>query len=109
MKKILLLLAFLALPIRSGSFVSGSATCPASGNAQVSTTSYFLYQLTVQANFANAGKVYVGGSNVSTSTGAVLAAGYSYTVQGQSGSVNPATLYFACGTSSDGITWVGAQ
>jgi len=106
-KKIVLLL--LALSVMAGDFVNGSNTCPSSGAIQVSSTGYSLYQLTVSANLSNAGKVYVGGSNVTTSNGTVLTPGSAFWATKPNNGVNPTTLYFTCDNSTDGITWIGSR
>lgn len=107
--KTLILLALFAVVIHSGDFVSGNRTCPASGNTRVSTTGYALNSLTVTANLANTGYVYLGGSTVDTSSGGVLVPGGSYTISKPANSVNPATLYMACSVTTDGITWIGSR
>jgi hypothetical protein len=89
----------------SGSFYSGSNTCPSSGSKQVSTTSYTLTQLTVSALAANTGKVYFGSSAVASGTGGEVIAGGNYNASGTN--INPAALYFACSASGDSIAWIG--
>lgn len=105
-----ILFTFLLLAIAAllqADYPTGVTTCPSSGNKQVSSTSYSLYQLTVLAPSGNAGTVYVGGSTVTTSTGFPLIAGASYNAAKPSPSVNPQQLYFACSNSGDSITWIG--
>ena len=102
---IILLLAFTSAAFSD--FPSGAAPCPSSGNAQVSTTPYNLYQLTVSANITNTGKIYLGSSNVNTSSGGVLTPGATYNASKPSAAINPAALYFACTVSADGITCIG--
>jgi len=104
-----LLLLVCAPLTRSGSFVSGSTSCPSSGNTKVSTTNYALYQLTVSSKLSNTGYVHVGSSAVTTSDGGELAPGWSYTASKPSAGVAPNTLYFACTVSADSISWVGTQ
>lgn len=107
---VLALLAFLAAPLsRTADFVSGSQSCPVSGNVQISTTNYQLFQLTVSANISNTGRVYLGSNSVNTSSGGVLVAGASYTAVKPSSAINPQTLYMACTSSADGITWIGSR
>jgi hypothetical protein len=105
----LLLLLGSFTPINSGGYVSGSANCPSSGNAQVSATSYFFKGLTVTANPGNTGVVWLGGPNVNTSTGTPLNALSSATDYDTANSINPATEYFACTVSGDSISWRGRQ
>lgn len=107
----LLLLAFLVIvtPQFAGDFVSGSNTCPTSGAKQVSATSYNVMNLVVTAGLSNAGQIHLGGSNVTTSDGGVLTPGASFFASKPSNSVNPATLYFACTTNTDTISWIGAR
>ena len=112
MRKVLLsmiLLAVFAATTHSGTYVSGSASCPVSGNAQVSTTAYSVYSLTVTANIANTGYIHLGSPSVTTSTGGVLVAGGSFSDSRSSAALNPASLYFACTASADGLTWIGSR
>ena len=103
-----LLLLFSSV-IHSGDFVSGSTTCPSSGAARVSITSYNLYQLTVSATLTNTGYIHLGSSTVTTSNGGVLTPGGSYNASKPSAGINPATLYFACTVSADSISWIGSR
>lgn len=110
MKKLLVALMLLVMtPAMRADFVQGSQTCPASGNIQVSTSSYNLYQLTVSATITNTGRVYLGGNGVTTSSGAYMIAGGSYTAVKPSAGVNPVTLYIACTVAADTITWTGSR
>jgi hypothetical protein len=104
---VILLLAFTSVAFSD--FPSGAATCPSSGRAQVSTTPYNLYQITVQALTSNSGVVYVGSSSVTTSSGGGLIAGASYNANKPSAAINPADLYFACTVNTDGVTWIGSR
>lgn len=106
---LVLFLLALASATFSGDFVSGSATCPSSGNARVSTTGYNLMQLSVTATLTNAGYIHLGGSSVDTSSGGVLTPGGSYNASKPSAAVNPATLYFACTVNTDTLTWIGSR
>jgi hypothetical protein len=92
-----------------GDFVNGTVTCAASGNKQMSTTSYSLYQLTVTAAPTNTGNVAIGGVSVTTSNAPLLAAGYSANWTKPNAAINPASLYIACTVSSDTIQWVGSR
>lgn len=112
MKQLLKLFTFLLVLSSvtfTGQFYSGKATCASSGNKQVSTTSVNLYTLTVTANIANGGIVYVGASNVDTTMGTPLVPTGSYTVTRGSAAVNVNGLYFACTVNTDGVSWVGSQ
>ena len=94
----------------SGDFVSGSATCPSSGNAHVSPTPYNLYQFTMTAGLSNTGVIYIGGSNITTSNGGgVLTPGASYNASKPNAGVNPSSLYFACTVNTDTLTWIGSR
>ena len=90
-------------------FVNGTTTWPASGNKQVSTTSYNLYQLTVFMPAANTGGIATGGASVTTSNAPLLTAGYSQNWNKPSAGINPASLYFACTVSGDSINWSGSR
>ena len=105
----ILALFLMALPTYSGDYVSGSATCPSSGAAHVSPTSYQLYQVTVQALSTNGGIIYLGGSTVTSATGVSLTPGASYNSQKTNTGVNPSTMYFACSVNTDGLTWIGSR
>jgi len=108
MKKLLMLLVLLPTMFY-GDFVGGSTNCPSSGFLQVSSTSYSLYSLTVSAKITNAGFVYVGPSGVTTATGTLITPGSSYSASKPSAAINPTTLYFACATNTDSITWIGSR
>lgn len=93
-------------------FVNGVSTCAASGNKQVSTTGYNLYQLTITAGSAsapNTGYVAIGGASVTTSNAPLLGPGYTANWNKPSAAINPASLYFACTVSTDTIQWVGTR
>ena len=109
MRILIVALLVLTLSAMAGDFVSGSTACPSSGAVQVSSNTYNLYELTVSANIANTGKIYLGGTTVNTSSGGVLVPGASYTATKPSAGVNPKTLYFACSVNTDGITWIGSR
>ena len=109
--KLMFLMLVLALGTgRSSRFISGSASCPTSGNAQVSTTGYNLFSLTVSAGSINTGSIYLGGTGVTTSSGIYLASSASsYSVTLPFAGLNPSALYFACTVSGDSVTWTGVQ
>src|ERR1700685_1861996 len=93
-------------------FVNGTVTCPTSGNKQISTTSYSLYQLTVEAGSTsspNTGYIAIGGSNVTTSNAPLLGPGYTANWNKPNPAINPASLYFACTVNTDTIQWVGSR
>lgn len=108
---LLILILVIASPLsHSGDFVNGSTTCPSSGSKQVSTTGYQFYQLSILANPGNTGNIYLGGSSsVTTSTGVVLQPGWTYNAQKPSAGINPANLWIACATNTDGLTWIGSR
>jgi hypothetical protein len=106
--RITLLIILAAATLHTGTFVSGSTTCPASGNARVATNNTGLFQLTVSANTTNTGFIHVGGSDVTITSGAILAAGASYNANKPSAGLTASSLYFACTVSADTIGWVGS-
>ena len=106
---LVMLLLVLSAATYSGDFVQGTQTCPASGRIQVSSTSYNLFQLSITANLDNSGKIYIGGVTVTTANAPGLPAGWSYNAGKPSSGVNPAALYFACDSSSDGLKWIGSR
>ena len=113
MKRLTLLFLVAAGIAAPGGYVSGGTACPSSGAIQVTTSQFFLRQLTVSALTANTGKIYVGGSNTSATAvppiGGELVAGSNYNSTDNTSSINPQTVYFACTVSSDAISWVGHQ
>jgi hypothetical protein len=112
-KRLLALFILLGGVSYTGSFVSGSIACPSSGNKQVSTTSYFLRQLTVSALIGNTENIYIGGLNTSATAvppiGGELVPGSNYNSTDPTNAVNPANLYFACVSSGDAISWIGRE
>lgn len=110
--QIVLCLALLAVPLKSGSIGSARTACPTSGALAVSATSIPAAWWIIQAPFANAGSIYVGQTAVSSTTGAEIKAGGSITAQargGASASYNMNQVFFACGTNTDAIVYVYAQ
>lgn len=102
----------IATPIaHSSGFGSGSQTCPASGAKAVSSTSVAVSTFTIQAPFGNAGTVYVGGSNVSSTVGNQLPASWSFAppAHGQNTSFNLTGVFFACSNSADSIVYTYIQ
>ncbi len=109
MRKLMFLVLLLVPVSKSGDFVSGSNTCPTSGNKQVSATKYDLFNLVVSAGLTNGGRIYLGSSSVDTSSGGVLTPGAAFFASKNSNGINPASLYFACSTNTDTISWIGAR
>jgi hypothetical protein len=111
MKRLCVMITLMAalVPGLHSDFISGSQTCPSSGNKQLTTTSQNLYQLVVTANILNSAEVHVGGNNTTTSNGGVLTPGASFSATKTNPGVNPTTLYIACVNSGDSVTWVGSR
>ena len=108
MKYVALLLLLLLVPVAFGDFSSGSTTCPSSGAKQVGGN-VNAYSVTVTAALTNANFVYIGTSGVTTSNGTPLTPGSSYSASKPSPGVNPASLYFACTTSTDSVLWIASR
>lgn len=108
MRRVIITL-FLLVVVGRGDFVAGSQSCPSSGRVQVSTTAYNLYQLSVSAGTGNTGRVYFGGSAVTTSAGVYITANGSYNVSKTTPSVSPSSLYMACTVNTDSVTWTGVR
>lgn len=103
---LLTLLAF-CLYLSAAGIKSGSTACPGSGNVVVSTSADKGTSWTIQAPSTNTGKVYIGGSNVTTSNGVYLNAGDSATALTQS-NASPYSLnatWIACTAPADTVTW----
>lgn len=97
--------------IVGGDFVNGATTCASSGNKQVSSTSYYLHQLTVTAGTttSNTGNIAIGGTSVTTANAPLLGPGWTANWTSPSANLNPATLYFSCTVNTDTIQWIGAR
>lgn len=108
---VLAALILLAPALRSGGFTSASQTCPSSGNKKVASSTTKAVWYIIQAPSANTGKVYVGGSTVTTSTGAYLSAGDSLSAppQGGAAAYDLSNTYIACTQAADTITYFYAQ
>lgn len=96
---------------KSGAYLSGSNTCPASGAKQVSSTQIKATWVSIQAPSTNSGKIYFGGSTVSTSEGNYITAGgvNFFPPVSNSSFYDLRQIYFACGNSADTITISYAQ
>jgi hypothetical protein len=107
-----LLLAALIVPMANpGAVKSGSNTCPSSGNKAISSAQIKAAQVIVMAAAANTGKVYVGGSTVTSTEGVYLNAGDSvnFAPRGTTDAYDLSAIYFACAQSADTITYTYAQ
>ena len=62
--------------------------------------------ISVRALSGNTGKIYVGGSTVSSSNGYELSASESIDLGGQGFYIAPNTIYVTCGTGNDKISWI---
>lgn len=106
------LLLLVAVPVaHSSGFGSGTTTCPSSGAKAVSSTSTVVSTFVIQAPLSNAGTIYVGGSNVSSTIGNQLATSWSYSppAHGQNTSFNLTGVFFACSNSADSIVYTYIQ
>lgn len=92
----------------------GLQTCPSSGNKAVIASASSCPQSsckantwTIQAPTTNTGKVYIGGSTVTTSTGVAIAAGDSASMYTQSNTFpyDLTQTYIACTASGDSVTF----
>jgi hypothetical protein len=109
---LVLLLVFSAAPARqslahAGNIGQGSATCPSSGAKQLSSTAAAYMWISFQAPLANTGRVYFGGSAVTTSTGNFILAGgnYAFLPVANTFPYQATNIYFACTVSGDSITY----
>jgi len=111
LRLILIALLLSMTPAKSGSFMSGSNTCPTSGNKAVASSTTKAVWYVIQTPTSNGGKIYVGGSNVTTSTGTALSAGDSLSAppQGNSAAYDLAKTYIACTVNTDSVTYIYAQ
>lgn len=109
-----LLALLLALPCSPGAVLSGTRACNGTltATALSTNTSVRAVTITMRAPNANAGTVFVGGSNVNTTNGGVfLESGDSFTLQpqGNSASYTLSQVYFACTNSADDLDFAYAQ
>lgn len=110
MKRLILLVALFAAQIQMvtpAAPASGSNTCPASGAKRVNSSARWAVTVTITAADDNNGAVYIGGSDISSTTGVKLQAGDAFTL-GSAGNANIWNLnqiWFACADANDGITW----
>lgn len=110
---IFLLATLLSLPALcpAGATGNGSVTCPTSGAKQIASTGKAVTWLIVQSVSTNAGNIYFGGSAVSTSSGVYIIPGgsISFPTQGNTATYNLASIYFACATNTDSLTYTYQQ
>lgn len=109
--RLLIVCVAMSSSLRSGGFISGSNSCPASGNKQVTSSKASAAWYVIQAPTANTGRVYIGDSGVTTSEGVFLSSGDSLSAppRGNTASYNLADVYIACTETTDTITYVYAQ
>lgn len=87
----------------STGLVNGAATVPKPGTAvRLSSTSIPTKRVTIQANAANAGALYYGGSNVSATNGLYLFPTQSATLN----TSDLSNLFIDAGTAGDGIAYL---
>jgi hypothetical protein len=86
-----------------GVFISGSQVVPSNGTAVALGTGIYGC-VTIIAKTANAGKVFIGGPDVASSTNEGLAAGSALEVSPSKGHiVDLADIYIDVGTNDDGV------
>ena len=86
-----------------GVFVSGSQTVPSNGTAVALGTGIY-GSVTIIAKTGNTGKVFVGGSDVASSTNEGLAAGAAIEISPSRGHViDLSDIYIDVGTNDDGV------
>jgi hypothetical protein len=105
-------LILLPLLLHSANFFSGATACPVSGAAtRIRSSSTPSSSWTVQTPSGNSGTIYLGGADISTTTGLALAKSTSFTQQplGNSASFNLFNIWFLCSSSNDTITYVYVQ
>ena len=86
-----------------GVFVSGSQTVPSNGTAVALGTGIY-GSVTIIAKTGNTGKVFVGGSDVASSTNEGLAAGAAIEISPSRGHViYLGDIYIDVGTNDDGV------
>jgi hypothetical protein len=110
MKRLLLLLIVAGCGFCPGAApITGSKTCPSSGNTPILATGVNTAQFTILSLVANTGAaVYIGGANVTTSNGLQLLPGQSYTpsTQGNAQVYNLGQVYLACANTTDTVRYV---
>lgn len=111
MRRLLVLLFILTIPIHSGALGTGSQTCPSSGRKQLSTTQTKALWISIQAPTANTGQVWVGGPAVTTSAGNFIAGGGSYFLPtaGNATTYDLSQTYIACTVGADSVTYTYHQ
>ena len=111
--RLLVLATLIAIPAiaPAGAFHSGSVACPTSGSKQVVTARTMSSWWLTAAAGTNAGKIYVGDSTISTTTGVYLNAGDSFLAPPISNiaAYDLSTVWFVCGTNTDSLTFTYLQ
>jgi len=100
-------IAVILVPLRGANPNSGSKACPSSGNVALSTTSLKFATGAVQGAQGASGRIYIGSSAVTTSSGIYVTAGtvFQFEPLGNSPSYDLANTYIACTNSADTLTW----
>ena len=87
-----------------GVFISGSKTVAAAGTAEALASSGLYGSVVIVAKSANTGQVFVGGSDVASTTNAGLDAGDALSITPRPGHViDLSDIYIDVGTSADGV------
>ena len=89
-----------------GAILSGEKTVAAAGTAEALGTGFFR-SIVVIAKVGNAGKVYIGGSDVASTTNDGLSAGDSLTFSTQSHTLDLARIFIDVDTNGEGIDIYG--
>ena len=93
----------------SGSFISGSQTVSSAGTAVALETSFRLCRtVTITAKSANTGQVYIGGSDVASSTNSGLDAGQGIEIIHENG-LDMSDIYIDVGTNDDGVDFYAVR
>lgn len=93
-----------------GVFVSDAKTVTSAGTAEALGTTQLWSQLVIIAKAANTGNVFVGGSNVASSTNAGMAPGDALTLSPKPGTVlDLAKIYIDVATSGEGVDFYGSK
>lgn len=86
-----------------GAPITGQKNVTTAGTAvQITTTNTGIHTVVVRAKIANTGKIYVGASTVSSTTGLELGPGDAITVT----TGNLANIYLDCSVSGEGVTYL---
>jgi hypothetical protein len=92
----------------SGRFISGEKTVTSAGTAEAIEADDIVHAVTIIAKAANAGQVYVGGSDVASSTNDGLDAGDQLSLESAYG-IQLSDLYLDVGTSGEGVDFYGMK